>query len=245
MSTMAPSLITSPVVNHHNFSQIPNHHGLSETLRRKPILCTFVGTDISVTTTVPNIDIHSLSTLPATKAWLSANLLPFLLEIVVRHLAVRNEVLATSDKTLISHILPTMKSLHHALTISNLTTIQVSTPHSLRILSTSNPPSTVVFCHSNDKAIFAPILNFHHKTKSPFIVNPYPFFGFSPTRPESLTYALLKPNGGVLDPLTCFNYTNMFDAQRDAVFSAMKRLCYVDVELVVVETGEPFTNDLN
>ncbi|KAG5010875.1 hypothetical protein JHK87_019390 [Glycine soja] len=28
----------------------------------------------------------------------------------------------------------------------------------------------------------------------------------------------------------------MFDAQRDAVFSAMKRLCYVDVELVVAET---------
>ena len=56
------------------------------------ILRAFAGTGISVTVTVPNADIPSLSTLPAAQAWLSANLLPFLP--------------ATSDKTLISHILP-------------------------------------------------------------------------------------------------------------------------------------------
>ncbi|RZB42076.1 Glucan endo-1,3-beta-glucosidase [Glycine soja] len=154
------------------------------------ILRAFAGTGISVTVTVPNADIPSLSTLPAAQAWLSANLLPFLP--------------ATSDKTLISHILPTMKSLHEALTISNLTTIQVSTPHSLGILSTSNPPSAAAFRRGYDRAIFAPILNFHRETKSPFMINP-----------------------------------NMFDAQMDAVFSAMKRLGFADVELIVAKRVGP------
>ncbi|KAG4394387.1 hypothetical protein AAZX31_20G020600 [Glycine max] len=48
-----------------------------------------------------------------------------------------------------------------------------------------------------------------------------------------------KPNGGVLDHLTGFNYSNMFDAQMDAVFSAMKRLGFADVELIVAKRVGP------
>ncbi|KAG5076312.1 hypothetical protein JHK82_055007 [Glycine max] len=164
------------------------------------ILRAFAGTGISVTVTVPNADIPSLSTLPAAQAWLSANLLPFLP--------------ATSDKTLISHILPTMKSLHEALTISNLTTIQVSTPHSLGILSTSNPPSAAAFRRGYDRAIFAPILNFHRETKSPFMINPYPFFGFSPTRDPRLN-------------------------QTAAFWTISRRLGFADVELIVAKRVGP------
>lgn len=75
------------------------------------------------------------------------------------------------------------------------------------------------------------------------MVNPYPFFGFSPNKPETLNYALFKPNGGVFDKATGINYTNMFDAQMDAVYSAMKKLGYDDVELVVGETGWPSLGD--
>ncbi|KAK7368288.1 hypothetical protein VNO80_10313 [Phaseolus coccineus] len=107
------------------------------------------------------------------------------------------------------------KSLHNALSLANLTAVQLSTPHSLGILASSEPPSATLFCRGYDKAIFAPILDFHRRTKSPFMVNPYPFFGFDPTRPESLNYALFKPNGGVWDAATSVNYTNMFDAQMD------------------------------
>ncbi|RDX58757.1 Glucan endo-1,3-beta-glucosidase, partial [Mucuna pruriens] len=209
------------------------------------MLRAFAGTGILVTVTVANADIPSLSRLPAAEAWVSSNIIPFLPETTVNRIAVGNEVLATSDKTLIAHILPAMKSLHEALALANLTGVQVSTPHSLGILASSEPPSAGAFRRGYDRAIFAPILDFHRQTKSPFMVNPYPFFGFSPTRPESLEYALFKPNGGVLDHLTGVNYTNMFDAQMDAVFSAMKKLGYDDVELVVAETGWPSVGDPN
>lgn len=91
-----------------------------------------------------------------------------------------------------------------------------------------------------DKLIFAPILEFHKQTKSPFMVNPYPYFGF---KPQTLNYALFKPNPGVFDAATGINYTNMFDAQLDAVYSAMKKVGYGDVDIVVAETGWPSAGD--
>ncbi|CAL5340071.1 unnamed protein product [Camellia sinensis] len=56
---------------------------------------------------------------------------------------------------------------------------------------------------------------------------PYPFFGFTS---NTLDYALFKPNGGIFDHATGMNYTNMFDAQLDAIYSVMKRLGYDDVD---------------
>jgi len=203
------------------------------------ILRAFAGTAISVTVTVENAHIPSLATIPGAQAWLSKNILPFLPKTVVTRISVGNEVLESNNKTLIANILPAMESLHKALSLANHTTVQVSTPHSLKILDPLEPPSAASFRRGHDKAIFAPMLDFHRRTKSPFMVNPYPFFGITSTDLDTVNYALFKPNNGVRDKVTSMKYTNMFDAQMDAVFSAMKKLGYEDVELVVAETGWP------
>ncbi|CAE6075317.1 unnamed protein product [Arabidopsis arenosa] len=209
------------------------------------ILAAFSGiTEISLTVTIPNSDIVSLSKLPNARSWLSDHILPFLPTTSIRYIAVGNEVIATSDKTLITHLLPAMESLTLALHLANVTGILVSTPHSLGILSgSSEPPSSGKFRNGYDKAIFTPILDFHNRTKSPFMVNPYPYFGFGP---ETLNYALFNSNDFVfVDPVTKMNYTNMFDAQLDAVYSAMKRVGYGDVDIVVAETGWPSAGEPN
>ncbi|XP_030537592.1 glucan endo-1,3-beta-glucosidase [Rhodamnia argentea] len=204
------------------------------------ILRAFAGTGIAVTVTVGNGDIVSLSKLPAAQSWVSANILPFYPKTLINRIAVGNEILATSDKTLIARLLPAMKALHSALQLANVTKVQVTTPHSLGILSSSEPPSTGRFRRGYDRVIFAPILEFHRQTKSAFMVNPYPYFGFSA---KTLNYALFKPNAGVFDAATGINYTNMFDAQMDAVYSAMKKVGYEDVDIVVGETGWPSVGD--
>ncbi|KAJ6315747.1 hypothetical protein OIU78_019087 [Salix suchowensis] len=206
------------------------------------ILRAFANTGISVTVTVGNGDIPSLAKLPAAQSWIAANILPFHPQTSIKYIAVGNEVLATSDKVLIAHTLPAMKALASALELANITTIHVATPHSLGILSSSEPPSTGRFRKGYDQRIFAPFLDYHRKTKSPFMVNPYPYFGF---KAETLNYALFKPNSGIFDAATGNNYTNMFDAQLDAVYSAMKRLGYGDVDIVVAETGWPSVGDPN
>ncbi|KAH7542450.1 hypothetical protein FEM48_Zijuj02G0075200 [Ziziphus jujuba var. spinosa] len=207
------------------------------------ILRAFAGTGIAVTVTVGNGDVPALAKLPAAQSWVADNILPFHPRTVINRIAVGNEIVATSDKSLIAHLLPAMKSLHSALKIANITSIQVSTPHSLGILAAnSEPPSAGRFRRGYDKIIFAPMLEYHRQTKSPFMINPYPFFGFSP---QTLNYALFRPNGGIFDNVTGLNYTNMFDAQMDAVFSAMKVLGYDDVDIVVAETGWPSVGDQN
>lgn len=207
------------------------------------ILRAFAGTGIAVMVTVGNGDVPPLAKLPAAQSWVSNNILPFHPKTIIHCIAVGNEIVATSDKSLIAHLLPAMKALHTALKLANVTDVQVSTPHSLGILApNSEPPSSGRFRRGFDRVVFAPMLEFHRQTKTPFLINPYPFFGFSP---ETLNYALFKPNGGVFDNVTGLNYTNMFDAQIDAVFSAMKSLGYDDVDIVVAETGWPSFGDPN
>lgn len=71
-------------------------------------------------------------------------------------------------------------------------------------------------------------------------MNPYPFFGYSP---ETLDFALFRPNPGLFDQDTKLHYTNMFDAQLDSVYSAMERLGFSDVAIVVGEIGWPSKGD--
>ncbi|KAL7188765.1 hypothetical protein ACSBR1_038593 [Camellia fascicularis] len=191
------------------------------------ILRAFANFDIYVTVTVANSDIPVVSKLSAAVSWVANNILPFYPTAKIHRIAVGNEVIATVDKTLIAHLLPAMKSLHAALNLAEISSIQVSTPHSLGILSISDPPSSGRFRRVYDRVIFAPILEFHRQTNTPLMVCPYPFFGFTS---NTLDYALFKPNGGVFDHATGMNYTNMFDAQLDAIYSVMKRLGYDDVD---------------
>ncbi|PON33514.1 Glycoside hydrolase [Parasponia andersonii] len=207
------------------------------------ILRAFANTGIAVTVTVGNGDVPALAKLPAAQSWVANNVIPFYPQTRINRIAVGNEILATSDKSLIAHLLPAMKALHSALKLANATAVQVSTPHSLGILAPdSEPPSSGRFRRGYDRVVFAPMLEFHRQTKSPIMINPYPFFGFSA---KTLNYALFKPNGGVFDNATGLNYTNMFDAQMDAVFSAMKKVGYDDVDIVVAETGWPSAGDPN
>ncbi|XP_031287548.1 glucan endo-1,3-beta-glucosidase-like isoform X1 [Pistacia vera] len=202
----------------------------------------FANTNISVTVTIGNGDIPALAKLPAAQSWIANNILPHHPQTIIRYITVGNEVLATLDKNLVAHLLPCMRALKSALDLAKLSSIQVTTPNSLGILSASEPPSAGRFRKGYDKAVFAKILEFHNQTKSPFMVNPYPYFGF---KPQTLNYALFKPNAGIFDPATGKNYTNMFDAQLDAVYSAMKKVGYGDVEIVVGETGWPSAGDPN
>ncbi|XP_010256938.1 PREDICTED: glucan endo-1,3-beta-glucosidase-like [Nelumbo nucifera] len=206
------------------------------------ILRAFANTGIAITVTVGNGDIPQLANLPAARNWVATKITPFYPQTKINRIAVGNEIMATADKNLIIHMVPAMKSLHAALRLAGIMDIQVSTPHSLGILSISEPPSLGQFRRGYDRVIFSPMLQFLRETKAPFMVNPYPYFGFTA---KTLNYALFKPNRGKYDKFTRITYTNMFDAQLDAVYSAMKKLGYGDVDIVVGETGWPSLGDAN
>ncbi|XP_031280681.1 glucan endo-1,3-beta-glucosidase [Pistacia vera] len=205
------------------------------------ILKAFARTGIEVTVTVPNDQIPHLAKLTSAQQWLKTYIQPHTPATNIVRILVGNEVLSFGNKLQIASLVPAMQTLHTALVAASLNRrIQVSTPHSLGILSSSSPPSSGKFRQGYDTHVLKPLLSFLRATNSPFLVNPYPFFGCSA---DTIDYALFRPNSGVFDQNTKRLYTNMLDGQLDAVFSAMKHLDFTDIEIVIAETGWPSRGD--
>ncbi|MFS7949930.1 putative glucan endo-1,3-beta-D-glucosidase [Helianthus anomalus] len=200
------------------------------------IMKAFAKTDIYVTITVPNGDIPSLTDSDKAGKWVQDKIKPYYPDTKIRYIAVGNEILHWGTKEQIDNVVPAMKTLHEALEKAGMGEIKVTTPHSLGILASSDPPSSGAFRTGWDTGIIKPMLEFLNQTQSGFMVNPYPYFGYSPGNDS---YCLFHPNPGFLDPKTGNKYDNMFDGLMDAVYSAMKKLGYADVPIIVGETGWP------
>ncbi|KDP44958.1 hypothetical protein JCGZ_01458 [Jatropha curcas] len=204
------------------------------------ILKAFANTNITVTVTVGNGDIPSLSNARAARRWVANNIKPYYPQTKINLIAIGNEILMSGVQDWIAHLVPCMKAIHHALVLEKINTIKVSTPHTLGILHNSVPPSSARIRPGYQKPIFAPMLSFLRETKSPLMVNPYPYFSYAP---KVAKYILFQPNRGIHDKATGITYTNMFDAMMDAVYSAIKAMGYADVEILVAETGWPSMGD--
>nr|GEY56325.1 glucan endo-1,3-beta-D-glucosidase-like [Tanacetum cinerariifolium] len=115
----------------------------------------------------------------------------------------------------------------------------------MAVLASSDPPSSATF-NSGFSDTMRSLLKFHSANGSPFMINPYPFFAYqSDTRPETLAFCLFQPNAGRVDSGNGIKYMNMFDAQVDAVRSALNSMGFKDIEIVVAETGWAYKGDPN
>ncbi|OMO89584.1 Glycoside hydrolase, family 17 [Corchorus capsularis] len=202
------------------------------------VIKAFANTGISVTVTVGNGDIPALTNNDAAMRWVAEHISPFHPQTKFKYVCVGSEVLFSKNTDWINNLVPAMNSLHYALVKAGMPDIKVTTAHALNIFRRETIPSLMRFY---DKNFFAPILQFHQRTKSPFMVNPYPYF--SPDLSRRLNYALFKTNRGVYDKYTRKTYTNMFDALMDSNYMAMKALGFGDVEIAIGETGWPTQGD--
>nr|XP_043616065.1 glucan endo-1,3-beta-glucosidase-like [Erigeron canadensis] len=200
------------------------------------ILKAFYDTGIYVTVTLPNGDIPSLTDSNKAGKWVQDKIKPYYPDTKIRYICVGNEILHWGTPEQKDNLVLAMKTLHEALVKAGILDIKVTTPHSLGIMLSSDPPSSGAFRPGWDVGIIKPMLEFLNETKSGFMVNPYPYFGYSPGNDS---FALFRQNPGFKDPETGKTYDNMFDSLMDAVYSAMKRLGYPDVPIVVGETGWP------
>ncbi|KAK7859207.1 glucan endo-1 [Quercus suber] len=192
------------------------------------VLRAFANTGIFVTVTVGNGDIPALVDLNNARQWVANHIVPFYPQTRFLYIAVGNEIFNTGDNNLILKLVPAMRSIHKALLLARIYNIK------------SEPPSQGRFRPGYDRIVFGPMLKFLRQTKSPFMVNAYPYFNYAPT---IASYTLFKRNAGILDRYTGLRYTNMFDAMMDAMHSAMKASGYGDVNMVVGETGWPTSCD--
>ncbi|KAJ8767147.1 hypothetical protein K2173_013544 [Erythroxylum novogranatense] len=204
-------------------------------------------TGIGIVIGASNGDVPSLASNPnSATQWVNSNVLPYYPASNIILITVGNEVLLSGDQNLISQLLPAMQNMQRALTAASLGgKVKVSTVHSMAVVSQSDPPSSGLFNPSFQDTMRA-LLQFQRDNGSPLAINPYPFFAYqSDPRPETLAFCLFQPNSGRVDSRNGIKYMNMFDAQVDAVRSALNAIGFKDIEILVAETGWPYQGDSN
>ncbi|KAI5565994.1 hypothetical protein BDE02_14G156800 [Populus trichocarpa] len=211
------------------------------------IIKALANTGIGIVVGAANGDIPGLASDPNfAKSWINTNVLPFYPASNIILITVGNEVMTSNDQNLMNKLLPAMQNVQNALNDASLGgKIKVSTVHSMGVLKQSEPPSSGSFDPSYGD-LMKGLLEFNSANGSPFAINPYPYYAYrSDTGPETLAFCLFQPNAGRTDGNTKIKYMNMFDAQVDAVYSALNSMGFKNVEIVVAETGWPFKGDDN
>ncbi|KAG0484965.1 hypothetical protein HPP92_009044 [Vanilla planifolia] len=208
------------------------------------VLSAFLNTNVEFIVGIGNENLSNMMDVTIAQAWLEQHVLPYISSARITCITVGNEVFSGNDTTLMANLLPAMQSVHQALASLGLDNqISVSTAHSLTVLGNSFPPSSGSFRSDLGEYIHG-VLNFHSMTKSPFLINAYPYFAYKGNPSSiSLQYVLFEPNPGVIDPYTNLNYDNMLYAQVDAVYSAIKAMGHTDIDVRISETGWPSKGD--
>ncbi|KAH7441595.1 hypothetical protein KP509_03G045000 [Ceratopteris richardii] len=209
------------------------------------VLQTFSNTGISFIVGTHNQDLLALTNPALAASWVQTNIAAHLPATNIIGVVVGNEILSSSDTNMMAQVLPAMQNVYTALKVLNLhRQVFVSTAHSFSVLSFSFPPSSGAFEPTIASLYVKPILDFLDETGAPFLINIYPFFAYKDNPTEvSLDYVLFKTTEGVVDANTGLHYYNMFDAQMDAVYSAISAFGYHNITLLVSETGWPSRGD--
>ncbi|OMO58336.1 Glycoside hydrolase, family 17 [Corchorus olitorius] len=204
------------------------------------VLKAFANTGVELMIGVPNSDLLAFSQFQSNAdSWLKNSILPYYPATKITYITVGLEVTESPDNAS-ALVVPAMQNVLTALKKVGLhKRIKVSSTHSLGVLSRSFPPSAGAF--SSKYAYFLkPMLEFLAENQSPFMIDLYPYYAYrdSPSN-VSLDYALFQSSSEVIDPNTGLLYTNMFDAQIDALYFALMALNFRTIRVMVTETGWP------
>lgn len=208
------------------------------------VLKAFANTGVEFTVSLGNEYLAKMRDPDCAKAWIKSNVQAYLPATKITCITVGNEVLTFNDTSLSGCLLPAMESVHTALVNLGLDKqVSVTTAHSLGVLGSSYPPSAGAF-RKDLVDCMTPILDFHVKTASPFLINAYPYFAYKGSPKQvSLDFVLFQPNQGIVDPASNLHYDNMLFAQIDAVYAALASLGYKKLLLHISETGWPSKGD--
>ncbi|KAJ3709174.1 hypothetical protein LUZ61_012879 [Rhynchospora tenuis] len=214
------------------------------------ILAAASRTNLRIAFQVPNELITSIAyNQSAADSWVATNILP-IRKSRITYIYVGNEVLSnpTGANSTWEALVPAMKNIYQALQGQNLKNIPVGTTCAMDLIDTVFPPSAARFHSDKAGSLVIPLLKFLKDTNSYFFIDAYPYFTWSANHTiVSLDYALFraKPRDYYFDYGTKLTYKNLLEQMLDSVVSAMTKLGYGDLKLVLAETGWPNGGDIS
>lgn len=181
-------------------------------------------------------------------AWINKNVAAYLPSTNITAIAVGSQVL-TSIPNAASVLVSAMNNLHKALVASDLNfQVKISTPQSMDVIPRPFPPSTATFNSAWNSTIYQ-ILQFLKNTKSFYMLNAYPYYGYvNGNGIFPIDYALFRSMPSVkqiVDPNTLFHYNSMFDAMVDATYYSIAAVNLSGIPIVVTESGWPWQGGAN
>ncbi|XP_023531646.1 glucan endo-1,3-beta-glucosidase 4-like [Cucurbita pepo subsp. pepo] len=213
------------------------------------LLKALANSSIEVIVGVTNEEVLRIGESPAAAAaWVNKNVAAYLPGTNITAIAVGSEVLSTIPQ--VGPVLvPALYSLHKALVAANLNyLVKVSTPQSMDMIPRPFPPSTATFNASWNATMYQ-LLQFLKNTKSYYMLNAYPYLGYtSGNGIFPLDYALFRSLPAIkqiVDPNTLFHYNSMFDAMVDATYYSIDAFNFSGIPVVVTETGWPWSGGAN
>ncbi|KAI5019272.1 hypothetical protein ZWY2020_044160 [Hordeum vulgare] len=162
------------------------------------VLTAFAGTGVEFI--VSNGDLLNMSDAGNARAWVAQNVQPFLPDTRITCVIMGNEVLSGTDTAAMQSLLPPCRPCTRRWWTWASTARSKCRRQSVNVLAGSYPPSAGA-CREDLVEYVRPLLDFHAKVGSPFLINAYPFFAYKAS-PESvsLPYVLFEPNPGARDP---------------------------------------------
>eukprot|EP00897_Mesotaenium_endlicherianum_P006049 jgi/Mesen1/5472/ME000275S04786 len=205
------------------------------------------GTALEVMVMVRNQDLLEFARDPlAAQGWVDGNVAPFLpAGIDIKYISVGNEPFLANLHTYDDALYDAMKNVADALERSGLDRrVKVTTSFNSEILaSPASPPSTGEFNTTwlDQITKIAMLIN---DTKSIFSVNIYPFYNFRGKDGLKEGFVFFDKAGGATAVKDgALTYTNVFDANLDAIYSALEKIGFPDMDVIIGEIGWPTDGD--
>ncbi|XP_010262734.1 PREDICTED: glucan endo-1,3-beta-glucosidase 12-like [Nelumbo nucifera] len=212
------------------------------------VIRAFSYSGISLLLSIPNSLIPEMASNQSNaQRWLSDHVFPFYPRSRITTISVGNDVLDSSPR--LANFLPhAMRNVHEALHKLGIRKVSVSTTFSFgNAITTAFPPSAAQFQESITESLVKPVLDFLAATNSSFLINLYPYklYRSDPEIPIGFALFQEQPFNFRDDMMSGVRYRNLFDVMVDAVISAMELAGYMDIPVIVTETGWPTRGGAN
>ncbi|KAI3965267.1 hypothetical protein MKW92_045756 [Papaver armeniacum] len=170
-------------------------------------------------------------------SWINTNIIPFT-NVNFKYISVGNEIKFPGDYA--NSLVAAIQNLDAALKAANKP-IPVTTVIDMLPIAVSYPPSVGRF--KDDSApIFRSLATFLNTNGYPLLVNVYPYFSYLGPGGVRLDYALFNTTDVVVQDGE-YGYKNIFYAMVDAIYAALEKLDEPDVQIIMAETGWPWSGN--
>ncbi|KAK1310447.1 Glucan endo-1,3-beta-glucosidase 6 [Acorus calamus] len=206
------------------------------------VLKALMGSGIEVMVGIPNEMLELLSSSPAAAdSWVAQNVSRYAVKngVDIRYVTVGNEPFLTSYQGQFqSYVFPTMLNIQQSLARANLANyVKLVVPCNADAYESSSLPSQGSF-RPELTQIMTQIVSFLNTDGSPFMVNIYPFLSLYGNTDFPQDYAFF---GGSSHPVMDGPnvYFNAFDGNYDTLVSALNKIGYGQMPIVIGEVGWP------